>query len=205
MLRIFRKKNITTFKANQKGVALIEFALVLPVVTLLLLGCMDLTIYLVAHQRVSRAAYTMSNLLTQMDQGLQEAQVSDMILALNQVSKPYNIETDGKAVITAIIGNGVDGAAPDNFTVAWKRCYGAMAGTGTFGAQGSLVTQATFPASTIVTSKQILIITELTYQYTPIIVFLPLSGPITYKSYFRPRRGTIQNIVADGSLPHNCV
>ena len=110
MLRIFRKKNITTFKANQKGVALIEFALVLPVVTLLLLGCMDLTIYLVAHQRVSRAAYTMSNLLTQMDQGLQEAQVSDMILTLNQVSKPYNIETDGKAVITAIIGNGVDGA-----------------------------------------------------------------------------------------------
>ncbi|HRW31023.1 MAG TPA: pilus assembly protein, partial [Emcibacteraceae bacterium] len=41
---------------DQKGVALIEFAVVTPFITALLLGCIDLTYYLVAHQRISRSA-----------------------------------------------------------------------------------------------------------------------------------------------------
>lgn len=196
---------IKKLKNNQKGIALIEFAIILPVVVVLFLGCVDVVIYVVAHQKISRAAYTMSNLLTQMDQGLTESQVNDMILALNQVSNPYDIENNGKAVMTAIIGNGVDGSAPSTLSVAWKRCFGTVAGLGTYGAPGTTVSQSAIPVNTIVTTKQILIITEISYQYTPIISFLPLSGTISYRSFFRPRRGTIQNIIADGATPRVCV
>ncbi|MEZ5756689.1 MAG: tight adherence pilus pseudopilin TadF [Emcibacteraceae bacterium] len=189
---------------DQKGVALIEFAVVTPFLTALLMGCIDLTYYLVAHQRISRSAYTMSNLMTQMDKGLTESQVSDMMLALDQVSKPFNISDNGRATITAIIGEGVDGAAATSYSVAWQRCYGPNSSTPSFGAAGSTVDSADIPTNSIVTTSQILVVTEVDYTFEPILGILPLEGHIKYDAYFRPRRGTIENIVADGSAPNSC-
>jgi Flp pilus assembly protein TadG len=191
-------------RKNEKGVAMIEFAMALPVLTILLLGCIDLAVYLVAHQRIARSAYTMSNLMTQMDQGLTEAQVGDMMLALDQVSKPFDIATDGVATITAIIGNGVDGAPATSYSVAWQRCYGANASGSEFGSSGASVSAADIPENTIVTTSQILVVTEIEYTYEPILGFLPLEGQIEYDAFFRPRRGTIENIIADGSPGHSC-
>lgn len=199
LTKIFKK-----CKKDEKGVALVEFAIAAPVLAALLLSAVDMTMYLVAHQRIARAAYTMSNLLTQMDKGLKEAQVSDMMLALNRVSNPFDIETDGIATMTAIIGNGSVGAAPDNYTVAWKRCFGSKTPSATYGASGSLVSASQFPANTIVTSSQVLVVTEISYDFVPTIGFLPLEGKIEYTSYFRPRRGSIENIVNDGTSAHSC-
>ncbi|HPF47736.1 MAG TPA: tight adherence pilus pseudopilin TadF [Emcibacteraceae bacterium] len=189
---------------DQKGVALIEFAVVTPFITALLLGCIDLTYYLVAHQRISRSAYTMSNLMTQMDKGLTESQVSDMMLAFDQVSKPFNISDNGRATITAIIGEGVDGADATSYSVAWQRCYGPNSSTPSYGAAGSSVDVADIPTNSIVTTSQILVVTEVDYTFEPILGILPLGGHIKYDAYFRPRRGTIENIVADGSAPNSC-
>ncbi len=186
-----RRTNLRTLKRDENGVAMIEFAIAAPVLVTLLLGCIDLAVYLSAHQRISRAAYTMSNLLTQMDQGLTESQVSDMMLALDQVSKPFNISDDGVATITAIIGEGVDGVAPDSYSVAWQRCYGPNPSGSDYGPEDATVTGDALPANTITTTGQILVVTEVQYEYEPILGFLPLDGEITYDAFFRPRRGTI--------------
>ena len=199
-----RYTNLRSVKKDENGVALIEFAIAAPMITVLLVGCIDLAVYLAAHQRISRSAYTMSNLLTQMDQGLTERQVQDMMLALDQVSRPFNIGDDGVATITAIIGEGVDGAAPNTYSVAWKRCYGPNTSGSEFGAEDSTVSSGAIPANTITTTGQILVVTEIEYEFTPILGFLPLAGEITYDAFFRPRRGTIENIVADGTAPAVC-
>ena len=204
MKKRFFKKLTSDIKKKEEGVAVLEFAMAVPVIVTLLMGTIDLVTYVIAHQRISRAAYTMSNLLTQMDKGLKEAQVSDMMLALNRVSDPYDIALNGKATMTAIIGIGTDGAAPDSYKVAWKRCYGAGSGSSSYGAENTTVAQSAFPVNTIVTSSQILIVTEITYDFEPMLGFLPLAGDIEYKSYFRPRRGSIENIQADGTSPHSC-
>jgi len=203
-------KNLTAslkakrLQKNQKGIALIEFAIAAPVLTALLMSTIDLTVYLVAHQRIARSAYTMSNLMTQMDQGLTEAQVSDMMLALNQVSSPFDVSTDGVATITAIIGQGLDGQAADSYSVAWQRCYGVKPSGSKFGTAGTAVAIGDFPDNTIVTTSQILVVTEVDYTFTPILGFLPLGGQIEYDAYFRPRRGTIENIIGNGATPGTC-
>lgn len=199
-----KRRSLKPLINDNKGVALIEFAFVAPVLSILLLGAIDFSIFLVAHQRISRAAYTMSNLLTQMDKGLTERQVSDMLLALDQVSAPFDVATDGIATITAIIGNGVDGAAATSYEVAWKRCYGAQNSTSAFGSAGTAVTQSLFPTDTISTTDQILVVTEIEYQFEPLLGFLPLDTTIEYDAFFRPRRGAIENIVADGSAASMC-
>ncbi|MCP5380851.1 MAG: pilus assembly protein [Kordiimonadaceae bacterium] len=197
-------QNKVNINLDQKGVALIEFAIAAPVLTALLMGCIDLTYYLVAHQRISRSAYTMSNLMTQMDKGLTESQVSDMMLALDQVSNPFKISDNGRATVTAIIGEGVDGADATSYSVAWQRCYGPNSSTPTYGGAGSSVDSADIPSNSIVTTSQILVVTEVDYTFEPILGILPLEGHIKYDAYFRPRRGTIENIVADGSSPNSC-
>lgn len=197
------KKIAENLKSRQEGVAMIEFALAAPVLVGLLLSSIDITSYLVAHQRVSRASYTMSNLLTQMDKGLSESQISDMMLALDEVSKPFSISEDGVATMTAVIGKD-DGAGGLEYSVAWQRCYGPNAHSNRFGDTGSTVDETDIPASTIVTDGQILVVTEVDYTFTPMLGFLPLDGQIQYEASFRPRRGTIENIVADGSAPNSC-
>jgi len=204
MKKRFLKKLTADIKKQEEGIAVLEFAIAVPVIVTLLMGTIDLVTYVIAHQRISRAAYTMSNLLTQMDKGLKEAQVSDMMLALNRVSDPYDIATNGKATMTAIIGKGPDGVEPDYFKVAWQRCYGAGTGSSSYGAENTTVAQSSFPVNTIVTSSQILIVTEITYNFEPMLGFLPLAGDIEYKSYFRPRRGTIESIQNDNTTPHSC-
>ncbi|MBT5186225.1 MAG: pilus assembly protein [Kordiimonadaceae bacterium] len=200
----FRKNKFKDIKKKEDGVAFVEFALIAPVLFSLLLGCIDLTMFIIAHQRMSRASYTMSNLITQMDSGLTESQVNDMMLALNQVSRPYDIEQDGIATMTAVIGVGEDGSAPDSYRVAWQRCYGNNSSSSDFGVQGSNVAAADIPDNTITTTGQILVVTELEYTYEPILGFLDLDTNIEYTSFFRPRRGTIEQIVADGATAKVC-
>lgn len=201
---ISRYTNLRSVKKDENGIAMLEFAIAAPVLVTLLLGCIDLAVFLAAHQRISRSAYTMSNLMTQMDQGLTERQVNDMMLALDQVSQPFNISDDGVATITAIIGEGVSGAAPNAYSVAWQRCYGPNPTGSEFGADDSVVNSGAIPANTIMTTGQILVVTEVEYTYEPILGFLPLDGDITYDAFFRPRRGTIDNIVADGTEAAVC-
>lgn len=191
---------------DQKGIAAIEFALVAPLFAILLLGCVDAAYYLIAHQKISRSAYTVSNLMTQMDEGLSESQVSDMMLALDQVSRPFDVSDSGVATVTAVIGEGTDGSSPDNYKISWKRCYGANSSTSSYGNVGDTISLASgdIPDDMIVSTAQILVITEVEYDFEPIFGFIPFTDTIKYSSFFRPRRGAIENIVSDGSAVYNC-
>jgi len=191
---------------DQKGIAAIEFALVAPVFIILLLGSVDAASYLIAHQKISRSAYTVSNLMTQMDKGLSESQVSDMMLSLDRVSSPFDVSESGVATVTAIIGEGTDGAAPDNYKITWKRCYGANSSTSSYGDVGDTISIASgdIPDDMIASTSQILVITEVEYNFEPIFGFIPFTDKIKYSSFFRPRRGAIENIVNDGSAAYTC-
>ncbi len=50
---------------DQRGVALIEFVLVFPLLLLLLFGCVELSRYLMVHLKVQSASYAMANIVTQ--------------------------------------------------------------------------------------------------------------------------------------------
>lgn len=190
-------KFFRTIKGCCKGIITIELALVTPVIIMMILASADIVSYLIANQKISRASYTISNLVTQMDEGLTESQISDMMLSLGEVSKPLDMSRNGKATVTAIIGLGTDGAAPDGFEVSWQRCYGSISSTGGFGSAGSAIATSDIPENMIMLTSQVLVVTEVLYNFTPIIGFLDFSNQIKYQSYFRPRRGSIENIIND--------
>ncbi len=191
-------------KNCRKGVAAIEMAFVAPVLIMMILASADIVSYLIANQKISRAAYTISNLITQMDEGLTESQLSDMMLSLGEVSKPLNLSTSGKATVTAIIGVGTDGSPPDSYRVAWQRCFGAIDSINDFGGEGAVVAASEIPDNMIVLTSQILVVTEVVYNFTPLVGFIAINNQIEYLSYFRPRRGSIETIVNDGQTTSTC-
>lgn len=97
---------------------------------------------------------------------------------MGEVSKPFNLPQNGKAVVTAIGGIGTDGTAPDS--------------------------QSGIPDNSIVTTSQIIVVTEVFYAFTPVVGFLDMDEQIECPTYFRPRLGSIQNIVAGGGTGHRC-
>ena len=189
-----------------RAVAAVELALIAPIILTLILLSVEIGTYLIAHQRISRASYTISNLMTQMDEGLTEGQVSDMMLSLDEVSQPFNLTEDGIATVTAIIGVGTDGAVPDSYRVAWTRCFGDnnMTANGSYGSKGDTVADSLVPANMIVTTSQILVVTEVAYNFESPIGLLDLSTEIQYASFFRPRLGAIEDIIADGTSGYTC-
>ncbi len=199
ILKFFR-----TIKRCSSGVITIELALVTPVIIMMILASADIVSYLIANQKISRAAYTISNLVTQMDEGLTESQLSDMMLSLGEVSKPLDLSMDGKATVTAIIGIGTDGSAPDSYEVAWQRCYGSINSTNGFGSAGSIVNASEIPDNMIVMTSQVLVVTDVIYNFTPIVGFITINDQIEYQSYFRPRRGSIENIISDVQTTSTC-
>lgn len=197
-------KLLRLLKKCHKGVISIEMALVSPIIIMIILATTDMVSYLIANQKISRASYTISNLITQMDEGLTESQLSDLMLSLGEVSKPLDLAADGRATVTAIIGIGTDGAAPDSYQVAWQRCFGSMNSTNNFGSSGSVVANSDIPANMIVMTSQVLVVTEVVYNFTPIIGFIDIGQRIEYLSYFRPRRGSIETIVPDAASTSPC-
>ena len=55
----------TRFLRDRRGVAAIEFALILPILVLLCLGCFEVPRYVLIWQRIERAASGVSDLVAQ--------------------------------------------------------------------------------------------------------------------------------------------
>ena len=205
MLKIFIKF-YKSLRQCTKGVITIEMAIITPIIVMIILSSADLIFYILAQQKISRASYVISNLVTQMDEGVTESQISDMMLSIGEVTKPFDFITNGRATVTAVIGVGADGSAPDSYVVAWKRCYGDSASSGkkNYGHKGAVVSRDNIPENMILSSSQILVVTDIVYDFTPVIGFLDLSKKIEYLSYFRPRLGSIEKITGNGGSQATC-
>jgi len=59
-----RRASIQRFRSNAEGVAAVEFALVFPVLILLLMGSFDVTRAFIAHEKIKKTAYTLDQLIT---------------------------------------------------------------------------------------------------------------------------------------------
>jgi Flp pilus assembly protein TadG len=80
-----------TLRTNQQGVAAIEFALILPILILLLFGTTEMTRYLLTMQKVEKAAYVMTDSLGQF-------RSATLLGDTNNPANPYNGEISQQAI-----------------------------------------------------------------------------------------------------------
>lgn len=105
---------VQRLRENERGIALIEFAIVLPVLVTLLFGGYQLLDASACKRRVAITARAVADLVSQNDR-LTTANVDTILAAASQIMSPYPVSSSNTRVSEiAIDGNG-------NAKIEWSR------------------------------------------------------------------------------------
>lgn len=146
---------VTSRLRREDGTIVIEAAFSLPLLLLLLLGGFETSQYVLANQKLSRIATTMSDTIAQSSQALSERQMHDLLNSVNFMASPFDMTSSGRVIITAVTGS------TGSNQVMWRRCAGGLAQTSRLGAPAAL------PGSVLLPNGTTAVVTEAFIDYRP--------------------------------------
>lgn len=177
---------IKKIRRNEHGSILVEIALSIPVYIGLLTGTVEMGNYLLLHMKLQHTVVSIADLVTR-DETINEAVMTDIFLAVPQIMAPYDSD-DNALMYVSSISQTEDTPA----TIFWQRSGGGtFSATSQFGEEGDL---AVLPDTLTMRDNETILVTEIFFQYEPLVFeFLP-EATLSRTSYFRPRIGTLQGI-----------
>lgn len=173
---------------DSRGVAALEFALMLPVLLGLSLGAYELSRFMLIHQKVEKTAYTTADVTSQYT-SLTTAQMNQIFTAGSQIMQPFAFGANGIIIITSVSQTG-NFSANNPPRVAWR-----TSGGGTLSRNsviGSVGGPAALPGGLTLNDRDNVIVAEVYYSYTPMLSGTVLSSTDVYKvAVFKPRLGAL--------------
>lgn len=165
----------------RRGVVAIEFAAMVPILALLLIGVFEVTRYMIAIQKVGRVAVAMADYVSQ-SQTITENELDDLFDAISNISSPVSF--DAGTVFVSSIYKSSD-AAP--MTIVWQRKGGGpLSATSTIGAEGGT---ATLPAGMTLVGLEGLVAAEAVMDFTPVFLQDFVAPVRIYRTaFYRPRK-----------------
>lgn len=126
------KNSIKSFFSNKQGLALIEFALFLPLLLLMFFGVVEFTRYVIITQKSERSAYALSNIMSQftpikakeVETEASTTTLDEQVFAqFSRTMDVYNVDSDRIAIISSITktSNGNNNAS---VKINWQRAGG---------------------------------------------------------------------------------
>jgi len=174
---------LAAFRQDGRGAMAVEFALLLPMLFLLLFGGIDVTEGVMAKRKVTLASNTVSDLVAQQDV-IDKTDAANILTAASAVLTPFDA-SKMSAVVTSVSVD-AQGAA----TVAWSIAKNA--------APRAKGTPYALPNGLKVPSTSV-VVSEVGYTYVPAIGYAVVGDiPLKGKSYAHPRLGAAVKCTADG-------
>ncbi|MCR9214665.1 MAG: pilus assembly protein [Proteobacteria bacterium] len=183
---------IFRFIRNHRGIAMVEFALLVPILTVLAAGSFEVARYALIMQKLDRIVATLSDLVARSgNEAMTETEVSNIMDSAFFMAQPFDITGDSMMILTSVEGR--SGQAPQ---ILSQRSSGAVTG-GQSAVGTSVAGNATLPpafadagSGETLSDGETLIVAELIYDYSPYLL-----GDIGYfndiifyrDAYFRPR------------------
>lgn len=161
---------LARFARDCRAVAALEFALVLPVLVLVLFGTVEIGNALLLDRKVTAAAQTAADLVAQ-QKSVTAGDVANIWRAIDNIIAPFNTAGTTYRLLSMVADE--DG----NVTIDWQQSRGAA---------GALQ-RLTLPAG-LATPNESVIVAQITYSYVPVFGDLIFgSYDITDVAYLRPR------------------
>jgi Flp pilus assembly protein TadG len=167
ILRLTRR-----FTRDPRGVAAVEFAMLLPLMVTLYLGTVEVSQGVSIDRKVTLTTRTVADLVTQ-SASINNASMTNILDASSKILSPYPT-VDLKVTVSAVTI-----AADKKATIAWSDTRNGTAHP--VGQQVTLPTALAVPNTTLIWS-------EVSYLYKPTIGYV-MTGPVTLSDqiYMRPR------------------
>ncbi len=185
---------ITDFLKNNKGNTVIEFAIILPMLLVLLSGGYETTMYALLHNKIARIAGTLSNIVSM--QNITRPQLDQIAQSASTIAAPFEFDTTtgNQGVIISHVHNEGETQDPLNMVVSWQASEGSVVSK--IGTEGGTV--ASMPNNLSIIGRESAIVVEIFYTYEPII-FKNFMPPIPiYKTHVSvPRIGTMNVLLGE--------
>jgi Flp pilus assembly protein TadG len=183
------------FHDNTRGVAVVEFALILPLLLLLYLGTVEASSLYTVDRRVTVISGTVGDLIARWDPGtgtgtVPQATINTYFSAANVIMTPYST-ANLKQVVSFLYINTAGEA-----TVLWSR---ATPGATPRATGSSYPLAATTQMNQIArgTTGGYLVVSETANSYKPVLgVVFPDALNLSHASYFLPRFGKCIKVMA---------
>jgi Flp pilus assembly protein TadG len=171
-LKTFVARAWTGFALDRRGVAAVEFAILLPILALLALGCVEVTDGLIIKRKLTHTTSSIGDLIAQ-SKIITDADMANIMLASTAIMRPYP-EASLKVIVSGVLLD-----ADSNGKVLWSDAKGTepLQIDSTYDVPDDLKNPNTF-----------LVISESSYVYTPRVAYL-ITGDVPMKDLFfmKPR------------------
>lgn len=170
-------KALVRFIGDRRGLALTEFALVLPVLITLIFYGIELANYTLARQRVSQLALQVADNASRIgvqevlrNRPITESQINDLFTGAALQGAPIDMKGKGRIILSGLIVNSNGGQ-----WLQWQRCFGSMTFASHYGREGDGKSGTAFPGMGPASNRVIavtngpVVFAELAVAYTPIV------------------------------------
>ncbi len=176
---------LARLRADRRGAALVEFAVTLPILTLLLLGGTEVARYVLLNQKLDRVVTSTSDLVSQSDD-ITTAELTNIFAATARIMLPYDYSHDGVVIVSSV--GIVSGVA----RIHWQRSGGGtLARASRIGVQGGI---ATLPSGFTIAAGDNVIIAETFYAFSPWLWRRMPAGDLYHRAITRPRLSNLTSI-----------
>jgi len=178
------------FRKNQ-GSVLIEFAIVLPLIFVLCAGVFELVMFTLLNNKLTRTAGVIGDVITRDD--IKRSEITEILNTARSFLKPFEFNSGGSIVVSQVRNDGLT-TDPSNMIISWQvNKNGATSKLGAIGAR-----PVNLPNNLTVINDQAVVVTEVFYQYQPIIFKGFFPDTALYRvSVFVPRVGSMASLKAE--------
>ena len=169
---------------STRGNAAIEFAFVLPILVVVLLGTVEMGRFVQLYMKVQNVAGNVGDIMSRPEQ-VSAGDLASLFSASPVMMNPFEAGANLRIIVSGVVVPGPD-EPPE---VAWQSAGGgSLAVASQVGAVGSV---ATVPEGLVTFGGEALIVAETVYAYDPWLLGIVPDQIVRETAYFRPRRGTL--------------
>ena len=181
-MRAQRPTLLPRFLPDQRGLAAVEFALVLPVMILFSMGIAEVGRFTLLNLKLQHAATTLADLAAR-DETVTDAAMTSMLGAMDFIVRPFDLDAQGLVIVSCV---GLDGGGEPT-VLAQTEGGGALDETSQI---GSLDGAAILPDDLVLRTDERVVIAEALFHYTPWLLALVPETLLRRIAFYRPRLST---------------
>jgi len=183
MTSVLRK--LLQLRRDTRGVAAIEFALLLPVLMVLMIGSLEVTMKIWSTQKAEKLSVTLADVVAQ-SQTVTQSDLVKLTGSVDRIMDPFPFGSEGVVIISSVYR----AQDTEDVKVNWQfKTTGTLSVVSRLGLEGD---DAELPDDLTLNERENVIVAEVFYKYHPIAPGLMFEESVIYRrAFFKPRLGAL--------------